>query len=70
MSFLIAARMSRTWQRAWGELCDKGHRYLTIVLDIGTGAVVFVGDGKGACALELFWERPGRERVKKIKAVV
>jgi transposase len=23
----------------------KGHRYLTIVLDLGTGAVVFVGDG-------------------------
>jgi transposase len=26
----------------------KGHRYLTIVLDLGSGAVVFVGEGKGS----------------------
>src|SRR5512142_1063496 len=25
----------------------KGHRYLTIVMDLESGAVVFVGDGKG-----------------------
>jgi transposase len=25
----------------------KGHRYLTVVLDMDTGAVIFVGDGKG-----------------------
>ena len=35
----------------------KGHRYLTIVLDLLTGAVVFVGDGKGAEALAPFWRR-------------
>ena len=35
----------------------KGHRYLTNVLDLETGAVVFVGDGKGADALEPFWKR-------------
>lgn len=35
----------------------KGHRYLTIVLDLITGAVVFVGDGKGADALKPFWVR-------------
>lgn len=34
-----------------------GHRYLTIVLDLDSGAVVFVGEGKGAEALELFWKR-------------
>ena len=28
----------------------KGHRYLTLVLDLESGAVVFVGDGKGAKA--------------------
>jgi len=28
----------------------KGHRYLTIVLDLETGAVVYVGDGKGGTA--------------------
>jgi len=30
-----------------------GHRYLTIVLDLDSGAVVFVGEGKGVEALEL-----------------
>src|SRR3954451_2333650 len=35
----------------------KGHRYLTIVLDLDSGAVVFVGDGKGAKALNPFWKR-------------
>src|SRR4051812_44479401 len=35
----------------------KGHRYLTVVLDMESGAVVFVGDGKGAKALNPFWKR-------------
>ena len=35
----------------------RGHRYLTVVLDLGSGAVVFVGDGKGADALKPFWRR-------------
>jgi transposase len=34
-----------------------GHRYLTVVLDLHSGAVVFVGEGKGANALEPFWKR-------------
>lgn len=34
-----------------------GHRYLTVVLDLESGAVVFVGDGKGADALLPFWTR-------------
>ena len=34
----------------------KGHRYLTVVLDLDSGAVVFVGEGKGADALEPFWK--------------
>ena len=46
----------------------KGHRYLTVVLDLGTGAVVFVGDGKGADALEPFW-RSLRAARAKIKAI-
>jgi transposase len=46
----------------------KGHRYLTVVLDLLTGAVVFVGDGKGVAALEIFWKRLRRARAK-IKAV-
>jgi transposase len=35
----------------------KGHKYLTIVLDLESGAVVFVGRGKGAEALKPFWKR-------------
>jgi transposase len=34
-----------------------GHRYLTIVLDLESGAVVHVGRGKGGDALEAFWKR-------------
>lgn len=40
----------------------RGHRYLTVVLDLLSGAVVFVGDGKGAEALNPFWKRLKRAR--------
>ena len=40
----------------------KGHKYLTIVLDLLSGAVVFVGDGKGAKALDPFWKRLRRSK--------
>lgn len=46
----------------------KGHRYLTVVLNLTTGAVVFVGDGKGADALKPFWKRLKYSRAD-IKAV-
>jgi transposase len=42
----------------------KGHRYLTVVLDLETGAVVFVGDGKGGDALKPFWKRLRRCKAK------
>ena len=35
----------------------KGHRYVTVVLDLESGAVVFVGRGKSAQALDPFWKR-------------
>lgn len=35
----------------------RGHRYLTVVLDLESGAVVFVGEGKGSDALDPFWKR-------------
>ena len=35
----------------------RGHRYLTVVLDLDNGAVVFVGVGKGADSLLPFWKR-------------
>ena len=46
----------------------KGHRYLTVVLDMDTGAVIFVGDGKGGDALDPFWKRLRRAGAK-VKAV-
>ena len=46
----------------------KKHKYLTIVLNLETGVVVFVGKGKGMDALSPFWEKLGR-RKKKIKSV-
>jgi transposase len=51
-------KLRRLKQIAIDEISTgKGHRYLTIVLDLRTGAVVFVGDGKGADSLALFWRR-------------
>jgi transposase len=35
----------------------KGHRYLTVVLDLETGMIVHVGHGKGGDALVDFWKR-------------
>src|SRR5271169_471666 len=46
----------------------KGHAYFTVVLDLRSGAVVYVGDGKGADALTAFWKRL-RASHAKIKAV-
>jgi transposase len=51
------------------EICvGKGQRYLTVVLDLESGAVVFVGDGKGADALEPFWRRlrPSGARIEAV----
>jgi len=46
----------------------KGHRYVTVVLDLESGAVVYVGNGKGADALLPFWRRL-RAAHAKIEAV-
>ena len=43
----------------------KGHVYKTIVADLLTGQVVYVGDGKGADALDGFWKK-----VRKAKAAI
>ena len=51
------------------EICiGRGHRYLTVVLDLDSGAVVFVGDGKGADALLPFWKKL-KSSTAKIAAV-
>src|ERR1700676_4540121 len=44
----------------------KGHHYVTVVLNLRSGAVVFVGDGKGTEALENFWKRLRRARAKVV----
>jgi transposase len=46
----------------------KGHRYLTVFLNLRTGAFIFVGDGKGADALLPFFKRLKRSKAN-VKAV-
>jgi transposase len=46
----------------------KGHRYVTVVLDLDSGAIVHVGDGKGGDALKPFWRRLKASRAR-IEAV-
>ena len=50
------------------EICVGRKRFLTTVLDLCTGAVVFVGNGRGSDALKPFWKRLKSSRAK-IKAV-
>lgn len=38
----------------------KGHKYITLVMDLVRGNVIFVGDGKGSEALKPFWARLGK----------
>jgi len=46
----------------------KGHNYMTIVMDLDTGAILHVGEGKGGEALEAFWKKLKRCKAE-IKAV-
>ena len=46
----------------------KGHQYVTIVMDLKSGAVMHVGKGKGGDALTPFWKRL-RASHAKIEAV-
>jgi transposase len=46
----------------------KKHKFFTIVIDWTTGAIVFVGEGKGEKALKPFWKRLCGSRAR-IKAV-
>jgi transposase len=55
-------------QLAIDEIYVGRKRFLTIVMDLVSGAVVFVGEGKGGEALEPFWRRLKRNQVQ-IEAV-
>lgn len=46
----------------------KGQKYRTVVLDLDSGRVIFVGDGRGGDSLLPFWRRLRRSRAR-IKAV-
>ncbi|MGB7326508.1 MAG: transposase, partial [Rubripirellula sp.] len=51
------------------EICiGKGHRYVTLVMNLDSGAIIYVGDGKSAKSLVPFWKRLGRRR-HRIEAV-
>jgi transposase len=56
-------------QIAIDEICIGKGRYLTVLLNLKSGAVIFVGDGKGSEALDPFWEKIKGKRSVKIKAV-
>ena len=48
-------KLKRERQLAIDEIAiAKGYRYVTVVMDLERGAVIFVGEGKGASALEPF----------------
>jgi len=47
---------------------SKGHKYFTLVMDLVSGKIVFVGEGKGAEALTPFWKRLKSSRAK-IRAI-
>ncbi|WDP85401.1 MAG: ISL3 family transposase [Desulfobacter sp.] len=46
----------------------KGHKYLTIVMDLESGRILHVGEGKGGEALKSFWTKVKISKAK-IKAV-
>jgi transposase len=62
-------KLSRLTQIAIDELhIGQGQKYITVVLDLVSGAVVFLGKGRGSEALEPFWLQLKRSRAK-IQAV-
>lgn len=61
-------KLGRLKRIAIDEIAVGRRRFLTVVLDLGSGAVVFVGDGKGGDALKPFWKRLRRSGAR-IEAV-
>ena len=41
----------------------KGHVYKTIVVDLRSGRILYVGEGRGSDALEKFWQKVKRKKV-------
>jgi len=42
----------------------KGHKYMTVVMDLDTGQAIYVGDGRDQEALTAFWQRIKRSGAK------
>jgi transposase len=42
----------------------KGHVYKTIVVDLDTGRIIYVGNGKDAAALDKFWNKVNKAGIK------
>lgn len=42
----------------------KGHQYLSIVMDLETGRILHIGDGKGGDALKAFWRKVKMSKAK------
>ena len=42
----------------------KGHVYKTIVVDLDTGRIIYVGDGRGSSSLTDFWKRLKRKDIQ------
>jgi len=61
--------LKKVRQIAIDEICvGRGYRFLTIVLDLESGAILFVGKGKKADSLRPFWRRlkGAQARVKAV----
>lgn len=48
----------------------RGHRYLTVVLDYGTGRVVWIGKDRKASTLERFFNLLSRGQKRRLEAIV
>jgi transposase len=62
-------KLKKAREIAVDEICiGRGFRYVTIVLDLRSGAVLFVGEGKKAESLDPFWRRlrASRARVRAV----
>ena len=61
--------LKKVRQIAIDEICvGRGYRFLTLVLDLDSGAILFVGKGKKAESLRPFWRRL-RAAKARVKAV-
>ncbi|RUL88574.1 transposase [Tautonia sociabilis] len=63
-------RLVRLRRIAIDEIAVGRRRFLTVVPDLDSGAVVFVGEGKGGDTLTPFWQRLRRAGAKVAAVVV